>query len=445
VRVAYLINQYPKVSHTFIRREIQALERRGIEILRFAVRGWSSKAIDPSDEREQLATSYLLRGGALPLLRAVAWAVLSSPQSFVCALCLAIRMARRADRSLPYHIAYLAEACLLCRWLVADRVDHVHAHFGTNAAEVAMLARELGGPPFSFTVHGPEEFDKPEFLGLGEKIRRSRFVVAVSSFGRGQLCRWVEPRHWSKIAVVRCGIEAELYREAPLAVDDSRRFVCVGRLCEQKAQLLLVRAAHRLATAGSTFEVLLVGDGEMRPAIEELIAELGLTSSVRITGWMSNDRVREEIAASRALVLPSFAEGLPVVLVEAMALGRPVVTTFVAGIPELVDTPSCGWLVPAGSVELLADAMQACLNLGPEARLEMGRTGRARALALHDADASAVELASLFSNPAPDTDVASTPEAIERERRDSRTPRAPRTFVARLRTRFGRRSDRHRS
>src|SRR5262245_4184884 len=166
MRVAYLVNQYPKVSHTFIRREILALERLGREVKRFAVRGWDAEVVDPEDRAEQGRTHYLLQRGLLSLAGAVFVQALARPRRFFAALALALRMARRADRPWPYHLVYLAEACALRQALGDDGADQLHAHFGTNTAEVAMLAHALGGPPFSFTVHGPEEFDKPMFLGL---------------------------------------------------------------------------------------------------------------------------------------------------------------------------------------------------------------------------------------------------------------------------------------
>lgn len=220
----------------------------------------------------------------------------------------------------------------------------MHAHFGTNSTEVVMLANVLGGPAYSFTVHGPEEFDKPQFLHMGEKVRRAAFVAAVSSYGRSQLYRWVAHEHWGKVKVVHCGLERGFHDVAPVNVPCAPRLVCVGRLCEQKGQLLLLEAAHRLAAQSIDFELVLAGDGEMREEIGALIARHGLQAQVRITGWISSAQVREEILAARALVLPSFAEGLPVVIMEAMALRRPVLTTYVAGIPELVRPGENGWL-----------------------------------------------------------------------------------------------------
>lgn len=396
LRIAYFINQYPKVSHSFIRREILALERQGIEVQRIALRGWDAELVDGEDRAEQTRTRYVLRQGALALMMATLRACVASPGRFLSALRLALKIGRRADRPMVIYLIYLAEACRVLPWLREQGVCHLHAHFGTNPAAVAMLVHSLGGPSFSFTVHGPEEFDKPQFISLGEKIRRSAFVVAVSSFGRSQLYRWVGHDQWPKVKEVHCGLEPEFHAVAPMRVPDIPRLVCVGRLCEQKGQLLLMEAAHRLAGKGIDFELVLAGDGEMRTEVERLIRKYALEKRVRITGWINSDRVREEILAARGLVLPSFAEGLPVVVMEAMALRRPVLTTYVAGIPELVRPGETGWLVPAGSVDELAVAMETILAASVDVLERMAETGYRLVLERHSIDTEAAKLAMYF-------------------------------------------------
>jgi len=395
-RVAYFVNQYPAISHAFIRREIQALERRGVAVQRFALRGWEGELVDAIDEEERERTRYVLRGGVPPLFLAVLKALFTAPMRLLQALTLAVRMGWRAERPLPYHLGYLAEACRMLPWIRSCGATHLHAHFGTNSAEVAMLLRALGGPPYSFTVHGPEEFDKPQFIGLGEKVRRAAFVVAITSFARSQIQRWVEHEQWSKIEVIHCGLDPGFHDVTPSPPPAAPRLVCVGRLCEQKGQLLLVEAAGLLRSKGIALELVLVGRGEMRPHIEALIAKRGLEDHVKLTGAISTERLREEILMARALVLPSFAEGLPMTIMEAMSLRRPVLTTYVAGIPELVLPGENGWLFPAGCVEALASAMEDAVSRPVEQLLAMGEAARSRVLRRHSADAAAGKLARLF-------------------------------------------------
>jgi colanic acid/amylovoran biosynthesis glycosyltransferase len=396
MKIAYLVNQYPKVSHSFIRREILALERQGFEVERIAVRGWGDQLVDPEDQRERTRTRYVLQGGALALAGAVLRQFAASPLRFARTLGLAWRMGQRAARPWPIHMVYLAEACRVVPWLQQAGTRHLHAHFGTNSAEVAMLVHALGGPPYSFTVHGPEEFDQPEFLHLAEKIRRSAFVVAISSYGRSQLYRWIGQRDWPKVQVVHCGLEPAFHAGPAMPLPAMPRIVCVGRLCEQKGQLLLVSAVERLVQKGTAIELVLAGDGEMRPELEAMIVRCGLEGHVRITGWISSDTVRAEILSARALVLPSFAEGLPVVIMEAMALRRPVLSTYVAGIPELVRPGREGWLFEAGDVDALVAALEDLLQTAPAELAAMGEAARTRVLERHAIDIEAGKLARLF-------------------------------------------------
>ena len=385
MRLAYLTTAYPEVSHTFIRREILELERRGHTVLRLSVRRPTSRLVDARDLAELPRTQYLL---ARPLVLAIAaLGALMRPRHFVRALATTIRMSGRSDRGLVRHLAYLAEACLVRDLLVRAGCEHLHVHFGTNAAAVALLARQLGGPSFSMTVHGPDEFDAPIGLSLGDKVREAAFSVAISHFGAAQLRRWSRPADWPRIAIVHCTVGDEFEQPADPIPEDSKTFICVGRLSGQKGQLLLIDAFAELIADGADARLVLAGDGELRSVIEARIAEHRLEDRVSITGWVSGEAVRALLQASRALVLPSFAEGLPVVIMEAFALGRPVISCYVAGIPELVEPGRSGWLVPAGAVAPLVAALREALTT-PAARLaEMGAVGRARVLAGYTAPA----------------------------------------------------------
>ncbi len=395
--VAYLVNQYPKVSHSFIRREILSLESHGVAVMRFSIRSCSGELVDEADKQELQKTKVVLSQPPYILLWSFVKALLTHPVAFVAALTLALKQGQQGDRGILYHLIYLVEACTLANWLIADGVTHLHAHFGTNSATVAMLASELSGIPYSFTVHGPEEFDRVGGIGLTQKIERAKFVVAISSFGRSQLYRWCSFEHWSKIKIVRCGVDQE-YLSAPTHdLPDTPQLVCVGRLSEQKGHLMLIEAAGLLAKEQVPFSLVLVGDGPLRSPIEDRIRDLNLTDQVTITGWASSSEVKDYIVSSKISVLPSFAEGLPVVIMESLALGRPVVSTYVAGIPELVEPGCCGWLVPPGAIEKLAEAVRAALESSRETLETMGEQGKARIRSYHDATAEALVLKELFS------------------------------------------------
>lgn len=381
LRVGYLTTAYPEVSHTFIRREILELERRGHEIVRLSVRRPTSRLVDPLDLEEERRTIYLLaRPGALAV---AVLAALGRPLRLLRALAMALRMSGRSDRGLLRHLAYVAEACLTVRLLRARGIAHVHVHFATNCAAVARLAHVLGGPPYSMTVHGPNEFDQPIASSLGDKVADAAFTVAISHFCSAQIRRWAAPEHWPRIAIVHCTIGDEYLQAWSPIPPDSKTLLCVGRLAPAKGHLGLLAAFARVAAEDPQAKLVLAGDGELRPAIEREIARLGIGDRVELAGWVDSARVRALLREARAFVLPSFAEGLPVVLMEAFAAGRPVVTTPVAGIPELVEPGVNGWLVPAGDEERLVVALRELLATPIAWLEEMGRAGRDRVLAEH--------------------------------------------------------------
>jgi glycosyltransferase involved in cell wall biosynthesis len=389
VRLAYLCNLYPAVSHSFVRREVEAVERLGHEVHRFSVRKARADLRDPADRREVGRTEAVLEEGPLRLVVVALLLLVSRPVRAVHSIAAAGRLSGPGLRSKLRHVAYWLEAAWLARRLEQLKVDHLHAHFGTNPAAVAAIARAWGGPPFSFTVHGPDEFDAPMALSLRAKIHAAKFVAAISSYGRSQLMRWSLPEDWERIGVVRCGLDRDFLDAAREPVPtDSTEFVCVARLSAQKGLPLLIAACDQLRASGETFKLTIVGDGEKRGELEAEIVRRDLVGIVTLAGTRTAEEIREHLARARAFVLPSFAEGLPVVIMEALALERPVISTAIAGIPELVDE-GCGWLIPAGSQDALVEAMRAALHAPTQDLSAKGAVGRERVLAMHDVEANA--------------------------------------------------------
>jgi len=408
-RVAYLVNRYPEASQSFIRREIAALERLGVEVERFVVRHWDGELADEADRAERTKSRAILETSAREIAWSVGSTLLRRPIAFGRALGLAWKVSRHAPRGFLYHGFYLAEACVLRRWLRDAGINHLHAHFGTNSTTVAMLCRELGGPKYSFTVHGPEEFDRPRELDLATKVKKSEFVVGISNFGKSQLMRWTGFADWSKIHVVHCGVDHPFLQGDLTPVPAARRVICVGRLDHAKGQSLLVEAAARLKAEGLDFEIALAGSGPMHEEIETMIRDFDVADRVRVLGWVSNEQVRRELLASRAMVLPSFAEGLPVAIMEAFGVSRPVIATRVAGIPELVEDRATGWLIEPGSLESLVSSLREVFTATPEHLSEMGRRGRRRTLQDHDADSEAAKLLRLIRGQEADVEPQSLP------------------------------------
>jgi colanic acid/amylovoran biosynthesis glycosyltransferase len=376
LRLAYLVNKYPFVSHTFIRRELLDLERRGHEILRLSIRDPEGAIVDPLDKAEMERTIHVLKQPKLRLALAQAAAAGGNPAGYARAMRAAADMGRRSDRGMLRHAAYLAEAAFLLGILKRERIQHVHAHFGTNSATVARLIRLLGGPTYSMMVHGAGDLDSPVGYSLGEKMQDAAFVAAITDHCASQLKRWIPWEQWSKIHVVGCTVGDEFFSDQTPIDPQSNTLVCVGRLATEKAHMILLDALALAVERGVDVRLVLAGDGELRSPIERRIDELGLRQRVEITGWVKEAQVRSLLRQSRALVMASFNEGLPMVIMEAMAMGRPAIATAIAGIPELVLDGRSGWLVTPGRADLLADAIEEAIA-APVSRLEeMARFGQ---------------------------------------------------------------------
>ena len=398
--IVYLVNQYPKGSHSFIRREIQALERLGLSIKRVSLRRVREALVDRRDIEESRKTTYILESGLSVLLTSVALAATRSPRGFWRSVRQLRQFSKRSGRPLWIHAAYLMEACWLANYMRRIGARHLHAHFGTNPAEVAVYANLMGCVPYSVTIHGYDEFDHPEALGLLTKIELATFVVAISSFTRSQLMRWCRTADWRKIVVVHCGLDAEFYEHTDGTTPTSEHLVSVGRICKDKGQLFLIEAVARLVQDGVDIKLTIVGDGELRQELETRIDELGVRDCVNTTGWLSSEDVRTAMLSARALVHPSFADGLPVVVMEAMALERPVIACRISGTPELVLEGKTGWLVPAGNSDDWVGAMKACLGATEEECQRLGANAKQRVLMRHNADVEASKLAELFGSTA---------------------------------------------
>ena len=358
--LAYLINIYPAPSHSFIRREIAALESNGWRVHRFSHRRSGVAEPDPSDQAERLRTVFLLDAGACSMLGSVSMAIAARPAAAIAAFGRTLRMAWHGDKRFIAHVGYFVLACVLSRRLKGLGCRYVHAHFGTNPAAVALLARRLCGSSYSVTFHGPHEFVLPDRLNLGDKIAEAAFVAVVSQAGE-QAIRNRYPQHAAKVRLVRCGLDAIWFDDAPTPVPEARCLLFVGRLESQKNPVLLIDAAKRLYERGVRFQLTIIGDGSLRPDTERRIEESRVSHCVHLLGWTSQDQVRRHLLASRALVLSSDDEGLPVAIMEAFATGRPAIATDVGGVRELVETGVTGWLVPRGDVKALAYAMERCL------------------------------------------------------------------------------------
>ncbi|MBK8267398.1 MAG: glycosyltransferase family 4 protein [Planctomycetes bacterium] len=362
MKIAYLTSCYPAVSHTFIAREIEALRERGLQISTFSVRRPAEHdMIDKNAREEARITKWLVPPSIGALAVAMAWSIITRPIRLCRAFASATLKRNETLKQRLLWSCYLIEAVLLAYWLGNEQCDHLHCHFGNSGANTGMLAAMLADIPFSMTCHG-SELNEVEHFRLPDKVASASFVACVSHYGRAQLMLACPPEQWSKLHVVRCGLKSIGHRAAHSPAGEKPNVLCVGRLSKEKGHLILLDAIAELRKRGLKTKLTLVGDGPMRETIKSRIQTLGLNSDVTLTGALDPESVASQYAQADVVVLASFSEGVPVVLMEAMAHGLPVVATRVGGVPELVEHASNGVLVAPGNIEELAAGLERVLS-----------------------------------------------------------------------------------
>jgi colanic acid/amylovoran biosynthesis glycosyltransferase len=401
--VAYITTGYPWVSHTFIQREVLALRALGARVDTAAVRRARPAELLSDEDRQERRTTFSLRPiNPLRWARAHVRAILSPGVRWLDGLTATLRLARLEPRSILWRLIYFVQAVVLWDHVRGLGARHVHAHFANVSSDLAMLAARVGGEgwTWSFTMHGPTEFADVTAFRLAEKARSATFVACISDYCRSQLMSLLPAEEWDKLLVVRCGVDPAQFAPADAgashAGDGAVRLLCVARMTTVKGHAVLLAAARLLRERGVAFQVTLVGDGPERTLLEQQVARDGLTDAVRFTGSLEPRAVRAAIAGSHILCLPSFAEGVPVVLMEAMSCGIPVVCSHIDGIPELVHDGESGLLVRPGRPDLLADAIQTLAADG-DRRREMGLAGRRQIEREYDVAANAAVLLEAFA------------------------------------------------
>jgi glycosyltransferase involved in cell wall biosynthesis len=404
-RIAYLTGTYPLVSLTFIQREVAALRDMGAEVHTVSCRTVSPDDV-PGDQEKEAARStyYLLRAARSPAtLIAAQAAALRRPGRYFRALRRTLAMRQPGLKALITYLAYFVEATIMARFVRAKGIGHIHCHFATNGPMVALLTRDLVDVPYSFTLHGPTDLYDPEGIQLGEKAAHAAFVATISHYARSQLMLFTDPAHWDRLRIVHCGVPA-LYTDTPpgraTRGAGEIRLVFIGRLDPVKGIRVLFSALEPLFREMPGLKLTVAGDGPDRARLESAAEAFG--ERVRFTGYLTQAQVAGTLAESDILVLPSFAEGVPVILMEAMATCVPVIATQVAGVGELVRHGENGLLAPPGDVETLREHI-ATLARDENLRTKMGAVGRETVLANFVIADEAARLARLIAEgPGPD-------------------------------------------
>jgi glycosyltransferase involved in cell wall biosynthesis len=390
--VAYLLNRYPEATLTTVRREVRAVSDAGLTVYRFAHRQSLQPLASPADLAEAEQTQYLAAGSLMPLLLSLIRTCLRNPTKFIAALRVIFKLTPKSFR----HAAYLAIACRFIERLGAAPVDLIHTHFAQNSAIVAMLARALGGPPWTMTVHGPEDIDADHLPGLASRVRAASTTVTVSQHAADVVLDVVGPGSVD-VRVVGMGVD-DFYLEEPVPIHEGSPIVCIARFVERKGHSVLIEALDILKSWDVLPLVQLIGDGPLSAEVSADVERRGLSNQIKFLGWQSEKDIRQCIDASAFLVLPSYAEGLPVSIMEAFARSRPVIASNVGAISELVQNGVTGMLVTPGNALCLAKAIEALLANKPNVLFDMGLRGRKIVEQRHDSRKSAVSLLKIWQN-----------------------------------------------
>ena len=373
-KIAYMTGEYPRATDTFIRREVILLRQQGFSVSTISVR--KPKALENVGEerlQEEKNTFYIFPRNIFNILSCHLNQFFSKPKNYIKTLILAIKTAPPGFRNFIWQLLYFMESAVVAKFIADNNIKHLHNHFADSSCTVAMLASSLGEFDFSFSIHGPSIFFDPQKWRLDEKVRQATFVRCISHFCRSQLYIWASEQYWNKSTIIHCAIDINNYALAHHE-GQAKTLIFVGRLDTVKGVSILLSIMPKLINQYPEIELLLVGDGPSRSDLEKSVQENKIEKNVKFLGYRTPDEVSQLLSESQIFVLPSFAEGLPVVLMEAMASGLPVVTTRIAGVAELVEHEDNGYLVHAGDTDSLYDSIKILIDT-PELRKSMGEKG----------------------------------------------------------------------
>jgi glycosyltransferase involved in cell wall biosynthesis len=380
---AYLVGRYPAASHAFLLTQVAALRERGARPETITIRSPFKTDLRDEPDREAARTTYrVLPAGPVKLIASHVPAFLRAPGRYLATLRYSLGLSRGGIRAWLWQLFYFAEAMIVWRRCQRRGITHLHAQFADTATDSALLVTHYEPAwTWSIAVHGPDEFAEALHNRIGEKLARANAVIAASEGAAARARMLMDAAGAAKLTVVRLGVDAT--RFSPGERGDGHpgafRALCLGRLVERKAQRILIAAVARLAERGAEVHLTVAGDGPTRPSLERLATDLGIADRVTFTGVVGQDEAIELYRGADVFALPSLAEGLPVVLMEAMACGLPVISTRIDAIPELIDDGVNGLFVEAGDAQGLADAL-ARLAGDPELRNRLGTAAREKVL-----------------------------------------------------------------
>lgn len=406
MKIAYLLSEYPTLGHIYLLREVRQLRLLGWNIQTVSIRRPDSQPLSSSGEFEEElgSTRYILGSSPLEFLTAHLATVLTRPGLYLRGLATAWHFGRRdeeAERTglatrhpVRLAMAYFTEAVVAGHWLRKAGFTHVHSVYSTT---IGLILARVFGMTLSMTIHGPDEFVNPQAFGMEKKIRTALFASAISSFGKSQIMLWSSPLDWHKLEITPLGIDCDGWVPAPFRENPAPfKLISVGRLARVKGHALLLKAVAILTAQHRNISLTLVGDGPERPQLAQQARDLGIADKILFAGWKTQKELRDLSRDSEVCVLSSFAEGIPVAFMEAMALGIPCVAPRITGIPELIRDGVDGLLVTPADIEELAAAIGQMMDK-PEMRRQMALSSRERVLEKYNLRKNVAHLAEVFS------------------------------------------------
>jgi glycosyltransferase involved in cell wall biosynthesis len=397
VRLAYFTNTYPRATDTFIRREVIGLRQRGFEVLTFSVRKTGSDHdVDEEVISEKKNTQYLLPCSPLKLIATHLKALISKPANYLKTLGLAFSTSRPGIRGHVLQLVYFLEAILLSRLVEENNVEHLHNHLGDNSGTVTLLAARFSNISYSISIHGPHIFFDGLHWALDKKTHYSKFISCIGHFCTSQMMLYTNKEDWHKFNIIRCGIDPQQFDFHP-PKGKARKLVYVGRLSAEKGVPVLFESLSKLKAKKYDFELSLLGDGEDRKLLEDLAKKHDLTEHVVFKGFVDQKTIVQTLKDGDIFVLPSFAEGIPVALMEAMAMGVPVIATYVGGVTELVIDNVTGKVVYPSDQSGLSDAIAYYID-NPDACKVIAERAREKVINDFDIDKQVDKLAALLAD-----------------------------------------------
>jgi glycosyltransferase involved in cell wall biosynthesis len=417
IRIAYLVSQYPAINHMYILREVRRLRALGfgLKVISIESPDRPPEKLTPDELEESNSTCYVkalgLSGAIAPHLRTF----FSRPLKYLRGLSYALKLGRFDPPKTIAYFLYFVEAVIVGDWMRRNQFAHVHIHFSST---VGLILGRIFPVTVSITIHGSAEFIDPTSFHLAEKVRDASFICTISNYGRSQLMRVSDHKEWNKLEVAPLGIDPNIFKPHPFRENPAPfEVLYVGQLSTAKGLHILLAALERLVEEGRKVRLRLVGDGPERKSLEDWVSARGLDNYVVFEGFLNQDQLQTLYLETDVFALSSFAEGVPVVLMEAMAMEIPCVATRITGIPELIRDRVDGLLVTPSDEEELSGAIGSLMD-DTALRRQLGEAGRQRVIEKYDLERNISHLAAIFHRRM-ETSAKAAQQALRQEKIES--------------------------